>query len=489
MIDRSFTLLKLLVRAVARSRVALIGAQVSGMVLPVLLICLFLDMHGVVKNPYFGFLIYMVMGPLFVAGLVSMVTGLFLFKDKEEIGVYALEYLKEQISMPGRLSRVRKLIYISSFLTFLTLTVIVVVAYYGFTYTESVRFCGMFCHTVMEPEYITYQNSPHSRVPCVDCHISSSAGVITKSKISGIRMIFATLFNRYDRPIPTPISSLRPTREVCEKCHRPEKFHGDKLYVKESFRPDRENTMVQTVLLMKIGSGGYREQMAQGIHWHVSPRHLVYYQEDPRQPDRIDRIKLIDHDGAVSIYQRGGKAPGPDEAYRLLDCLGCHNRPTHIFLSPDEALDNKLATGVIPVDLPYVKKLALELLQRDFAGKEQARRQIDTAVNEWYGENYPALAAAAPKKVAKAARGIYQAWSENVFPEMNITWRTYDNKLGHSSERGCFRCHNKELVSLEGRVISSNCNLCHAVLADREISPAIMKILQGGEESPARLEE
>jgi len=377
MIDRSFTFLKTLIRAMARSRVAMHGAQVAGLVLPILLICLFLDMHGVVKNPYFGFLIYIVLGPIFVAGLVTMVTGFFLFKDKEEIGLYTLEYLKEQISMPGRLSRVRKLIYLSSFLTFLTLGVSAVVAYYGFSYTESVRFCGLFCHTVMEPEYITYLNSPHSRVPCVECHISSNAGVITKSKISGIRMIYATLFNRYDRPIPTPISSLRPTREVCEKCHRPEKFHGDKLYVKESFLPDRDNTMVETVLLMRIGSGGYREQVAQGIHWHVSPRHLVFYQEDPDQPDKIDRIKLIDHDGSVSIYQRGSGAPGPDDSYRLMDCLDCHNRPTHIFLGPGEALDDKLATGLIPVDLPYVKKVALGLLKGDFADKEQARREID----------------------------------------------------------------------------------------------------------------
>jgi len=110
-------------------------------------------------------------------------------------------------------------------------------------------------------------------------------------------------------------------------------------------------------------------------------------------------------------------------------------------------------------------------------------------VTEWYRENYPALAAAAPQKVAKAARGIYQAWSENVFPEMNITWRTYDNKLGHRNVRGCFRCHNEELVSLEGRAISNDCNLCHAVLADREISPAIMKVLQGGERAAPRGEE
>ncbi len=482
MLNRSFGLLKLLIREVARSRVALIGALISSLVLPVLLVSIFLDMHGVVKNPYFGFLIYMVMGPVLVAGLVTVVVGFFLFKDKEEIGLYTLEYLKEQITMPGRLTRVRRLIYLSSFLIVLTLTVIGVVSYYGFSYTDSVRFCGQFCHTIMEPEYITYQNSPHSRVPCVDCHISSGAGVMTKSKISGIKMIFATLFDRYDRPIPTPITSLRPSREVCEKCHRPEKFHGDKLEISGSYLPDRDNTRVETVLLLRIGSGGYRDQVAQGIHWHVSPRHHIYYREDPAHPERIDQIKLIDHDGAVVVFSRRGAPPGDTVPYREMDCLDCHNRPTHIFLTPDEALDNKLDTGIIPADLPFVKKLALELVQKRYGDRDQAYRAISEAVTDWYGTNYPPLAAGSPQKVAQAARGIYQAWAENVFPQMKITWRTYDNKLGHQNGQGCFRCHNREMVSREGRVIGNDCNLCHVILADREVSPAILKVLQKGED-------
>lgn len=472
-----------LVKSLARSRVAVAGAVVAGLVLPVLLVSVFLDMRGVVNNPYFGFLIYMVMGPLFVAGLATVVMGLLLFRDKEEIGVYALEYIREQMAMPGRFIRVRKMIYLSSFLTLMTILVIGVVSYTGFTYTESVRFCGQFCHTVMEPEYITYQNSAHSRVPCVDCHIGANAGGFTKSKITGIKMIFATAFNRFNRPIATPISSLRPTREVCEQCHRPEKFHGDKLYVKDAYLPDESNTHVQTVLLMRVGSGGYRGQVAQGIHWHVSANHHTYYQEDPERPGVISRIKLIDHDGAVVIYQRGDSQKSPaGEArtnYRLMDCLDCHNRPTHVFLSPDEALDAKINTGVIPPDLPFVKKLGLELVQRPYASKEQASRQIAAGVDDWYGRNYPELKRSAPRQLNKAAAGIFQAWAENVFPEMQISWRTYGSRLGHRDDTGCFRCHTAELVSREGRAISHDCNLCHVVLADRQPAPDIMRILQG----------
>lgn len=487
MFEEYFSLLKKflldLVKGLVKSRVAVAGAMVVGLVLPVLLFSVFLDLRGVVKNPYFGFLIYMVMGPLFVAGLVTVVVGLLLFRDKEEIGVYALEYIREQMTMPGRFIRVRKMLYLSSFLIFMTILVIGVVSYTGFTYTESVRFCGQFCHTVMEPEYITYQNSAHSRVPCVDCHIGANASGFAKSKITGIKMIFATLLDRFDRPIATPITSLRPTREVCEQCHRPEKFHGDKLYIKHGYLPDEANTHVQTVLLMRVGSGGYRGQVAEGIHWHVSPNHHTYYLEDPERPGVIDRIKLLDHDGAVVIYQRGGNLKSPvgegRPNYRLMDCLDCHNRPSHVFLGPDEALDAKISIGAIPVELPFVKKLGLDLVQRPYADKDQAHRRIAEGVDDFYGRNYPELKKSAVRQLNRAAAGIFQAWSENVFPEMKIFWNTYSSRLGHRDDNGCFRCHTEELISREGRTISHDCNLCHVVLADRQPAPDIMRILQG----------
>ena len=34
-------------------------------------------------------------------------------------------------------------------------------------------FCGTVCHSVMHPEYTTYQASPHARVGCAGCHIAT----------------------------------------------------------------------------------------------------------------------------------------------------------------------------------------------------------------------------------------------------------------------------------------------------------------------------
>lgn len=73
-------------------------------------------------------------------------------------------------------------------------------------YTESVSFCGEVCHSVMEPEFTAYQDSPHARVSCVHCHIGPGATWFVKSKLSGVYQVYATVMNRYARPIATPIA-------------------------------------------------------------------------------------------------------------------------------------------------------------------------------------------------------------------------------------------------------------------------------------------
>ena len=483
--NKSLEVLKDFLKILARSRVSLAGAVVSTLIFPVLAISLFLDVQGVVHNPYFGFLIYMVMGPLFVAGLVTMLVGQFLFRDSEEIGLFTLEYIREQLNMPGRFIRVRKLIYISSFLVFFTLVVIGVVSYTGFRYTETIGFCGQFCHDVMEPQYISHQNSPHSRIGCVSCHITSSSDLATRSKVSGVTMIFSTIFDKYSRPIKNPVHSLRPDREVCEQCHRPEMFHGDKLYIKDYFLPDEFNTHLQTVLLMRIGSSGYRDQNAQGIHWHVSPDHKTFYRTAGDDQDMITEVKLVDHDGTVFIFKNkqvsANSGSVKEGDYRLMDCMDCHNRPTHVFLLASEAIDRKIAAESIDRTLPFIKKVALDALRLQYSSKEQARREIATGIEDWYAKNSPDVLAERRAELDQTVNAVFQAWAENVFPEMGIGWGTYRNNLVHESGGGCFRCHSDIYQTQEGRGIPSNCDLCHFILAEKQPSPDIMRILHGGE--------
>jgi hypothetical protein len=51
---------------------------------------------------------------------------------------------------------------------------------------------------------------------------------------------------------------------------------------------------------------------------------------------------------------------------------------------------------------------------------------------------------------------------------MKVDWRTHPNNIGHYYSPGCFRCHDGEHVSADGKVIPKDCNTCHSVLAQSE---------------------
>jgi hypothetical protein len=48
---------------------------------------------------------------------------------------------------------------------------------------------------------------------------------------------------------------------------------------------------------------------------------------------------------------------------------------------------------------------------------------------------------------------------------MNASWDAYPTHIGHSEFNGCFRCHNGNHESEDGRIISRDCNLCHSIIA------------------------
>ena len=473
-------IIKTFVNSIARSKVSLMGAVLTTVTFPILLVAAVLDIMGIVENPYFGFIIYLVLGPLFMVSLLLVFLGLFFFKGKEGTSLFTYDYLKEQFSAPNRFAKVRKLVFLISALTLLNLFILGLISYTGYHYTESIGFCGQLCHTVMAPEYTTYKNSPHSRVRCVECHIGQGAQWFVKSKISGVRQIFAVAFNTYSRPIQTPVHGLRPARETCEQCHRPELFHGDKLYIRDKFLPDEKNTHLQTVLLLKVGSGGYRGSNAHGIHWHVSPENEITYTHTDTAREKISEVRLSKPDGTEIVFSKEtDTGAGPAGKVRTMDCVDCHNRPTHIYLPPDEALDQKLAHGDIPVSLPYIKKIALELITRTYASHEEAKNTIATEIRARYRRDYPTLVNNNLPLLGQAISGIQAAYVENVFPEMKIEWNTYRNFLGHKNDSGCFRCHDGSHTTKAGEIISMDCETCHVILAEDEADPKVLETLRG----------
>jgi hypothetical protein len=469
------------INGIARSKVSLVGATMTTASFPILLMGILLELFGVFHNQYFGFVLYMFVAPAFILGLILIFLGLFFFKGKEDVGVFTHEYLSDKLTVPENFLKVRKLIFLATSLTFVNVFVIILLAYTGYHYTESNEFCGQLCHSVMEPEYATYTNSPHSRVKCVECHIGSGAQWFVKSKLSGTRQLVAVVAKTYATPIETPVHGLRPARDTCEACHRPELFHGDKLYIKDKFLSDEKNTHVQTVLLLKVGSGGYLGSEAHGIHWHVSEDNKITYTHSDWEREEINQVTLTKPDGTKVVFDKhGGEVPSDAQVYtREMDCVDCHNRPTHIYKSPEDAIDEKLMLGAIPTQLPFIRKIGYEMITRDYESHEEAKNQIATELRGWYRLKYPKVVNNNMPMLEKAISGVQAAYLENVWPTMKIGWNTYPSLRGHQGDSGCFRCHDDEHETSSGETISMDCEACHIILAEDEENPEILKTMQG----------
>ncbi len=483
MLEKLADLLKTFIHAIQCSRLAISGAILVTLVFPFLAAAVLYDSFLHLENPYFGGFIYMVLGPLFILGLILVFIGVFLARGQEEVRLFTLEYLRRQLADEGGYDRMRKMMFLVILLTGVNLVIVSVIAYSGYHYMESNAFCGEVCHVPMTPEYTAYQNSPHSRVDCVECHIGTGASWFVKSKLSGARQLYAVVADTFSRPIETPVHGLRPARDTCEQCHRPEKFHGDKLVIKDKFLEDENNTRVQTVLLMKIGSAGDLASSSHGIHWHVALENRIEYVAVDRERQVIPEVRLSRGGESPAIYRNADAdqliADAEEMQVREMDCIDCHNRPSHIYLPADQALDAKLLTGEISVELPFIKKQAMAIIGRDYATHEQARESIADELDDFYRKQYPDIYSTRSVELKRSIAGVQKAYTENVFPAMKIGWQTYASNIGHTYAQGCFRCHDEEHESEDGATISMDCETCHTILAEEEENPKILQTLLG----------
>lgn len=333
-------------------------------------------------------------------------------------------------------------------------------SYHTYHFTESVVFCGQVCHKVMEPEYVTYQHSPHARVACAECHIGSGATWYVKSKLSGLYQVYSTLANKYNRPIETPIENLRPAKETCEQCHWPQKFVGNLDRTYNHFLTDEDSPPYHIRLSLKVGGGDPTHGPVSGIHWHMSVSNRVEYIALDHEKQDIPWVRITDPQGIVTEYAREDfeGEPGAYEI-QLMDCMDCHNRPSHIFKSPNQAVDIGIWVGNLDRSLPSVKYNVVDLLSRTYETEEEAMQTIATELNQLYTGN-PKL-----KETIAAVQDIYR---RNFFPAMKADWRNYPNNIGHKNWLGCFRCHDGKHATADGakRLEMNNCNTCHLIMAE-----------------------
>jgi nitrate/TMAO reductase-like tetraheme cytochrome c subunit len=438
--------------------ISLAGLVVAGGGLFSFLLLFALDAVAPSGNPYIGVLAYLISPAFLALGFVLMAIGLVMHRRRQR----RLETARSKPLLMVDLSQPRDrrnlIIFITVGALFLLLTAIG--SYRSYHFTESVQFCGQACHGVMKPEYTTYLHSPHARVSCSECHIGPGATWYVKAKISGLYQVYATLFDKYPRPITAPIRNLRPAQETCERCHWPQKFVGNLDRTYTHFLTDKTNAAYSVRLLLKVGGGDPTHGPVSGIHWHMSVANKVEYIATDAQHQVIPWVRMTDAQGVVTEYKTADFKDTPDQhVIRTMDCMDCHNRPSHIFQTPNEAVDLALELGRLDAAMPFIKKESVAALTQPYATEDEAKKKIATSLHAKYADH---------PRLKSTIDEIQRIYTNNFFPEMKANWKTYPRNIGHKDWAGCFRCHDDQHKSADGKLAinANDCKSCHVILAE-----------------------
>jgi nitrate/TMAO reductase-like tetraheme cytochrome c subunit len=415
-------------------------------------------------NPYIGIVFFLVMPGVFLFGLGLIPVGMWR-EHKARLAGKTLETRWPIINLNN--PRTLRVVLVTGLLTIVNVMIVGLAAFRGIEHMDSVEFCGQTCHEVMQPEFASYQAGPHARVKCVECHIGSGASWFVKSKISGARQLYAVAFNTHSRPIPSPVTDLRPARDTCEECHWPEKFHGDKIRAFRDYADDEANTESVNVMRLHVGGGSESVGRVNGIHWHTSRSNVIEYiaTDDKRQV--IPWVRLTMPDGTVKEWVADGVSADTlaRGERRRMDCMDCHNRPSHAFLpSAERAVDAAIARGIIDRSLPFVRKEGVRLLKGTYADQPAAFAAIRSELEAFYKANHADVLTAKKASLDRAVEALQGLYGRSVFPGMKVGWGTYANNVGHNDFPGCFRCHDDGHKAKDGSTISQDCEMCHTML-------------------------
>ena len=412
-------------------------------------------------HPYIGILVFLTLPAIFVLGLLLIPVGIWLKRRS----------LRGSGSLPGvfpavdlHLPVVRRTLEWVGLATGINLLIIGTASYRGVEYLDSTNFCGTTCH-VMLPENTAYHLSPHAHVACVDCHIGPGLPWMVRAKVNGLRQVYR------------PVKDLRPASQTCERCHWPGRFVGDKLLVRTSYTSDEKNTPQTDVVMLQVG--GSTGQGATGIHGHhLADAARIRYISTDSQRQTIPAVYYTDDQGKTTEFISSDAKPTKEQLdrgeHRVMDCLDCHNRPAHVADLPENAVDKQMSIGRISPDLPYVRKKAVEVLKVNYTTRAVAQQAITSEITAFYQTNYPEIDRAKRTLVQQAGQEVANIYLRNIFPDMNVTWGTHPNNLGHNDSPGCFRCHDGNHTSADGQTITNDCSACHQILASGEEHPKIL---------------
>jgi hypothetical protein len=440
-----------------RDWICLSGLLLAGASIFAFVLLLFMDLASHSSNPYVGILTFLVAPMFLMAGFFIFLFGIWRRRRRLAKASGSVPHLHIDVDLARKHDRRLLAFFIPASSGFLLLTAMG--SYHTYHFTESVQFCGETCHTVMKPELTTYRLSPHARVACAECHIGEGAEWYVRSKLAGTYQLYATMANKYPRPIPTPVKNLRPARETCEQCHWAKVSVGSLVRTTSHYLPDQSNTLYSVRLLLNVGGGDPTRGPSGGIHWHLNMGNKIEYIASDEARQKIPWVRMTDGQGVVTEFRTTSFTNDVSQLpRRTMDCMDCHNRPAHKYLSPESAVNLAMSQGQIDPGLPYIKTNAEGVLCRTYQDEASALQAIATNLANNYHQDeriFPAIAA------------VQQIYKENFFPDMKADWRAYPDNIGHKDWPGCFRCHDGKHVSNAAKktIIANDCETCHLIVA------------------------
>jgi nitrate/TMAO reductase-like tetraheme cytochrome c subunit len=411
-------------------------------------------------NPYLGIVMLVGFPGVLVLGLLLIPLGM--WRERRRIARGQHRPMIVDLGLSAHRNAV--IFFIAGTSIFLLMTTVGM--YQTYEFTESNTFCGEVCHQTMTPEYTAWADSPHARVHCVDCHVGPGFDWFVKAKLNGARQLWGMVIQEWPTPIPTPIHNLRPARETCEHCHWPGKSYASKEVVEDYFLGDEANTHWRVRLLLHVGeTSEANARHAWGIHWHVDAGNVVTYVSEDHDRMSIQQVTWSEGEREM-VYTRDG-LPLPDSVLvraeaegrrRRMDCIDCHNRPSHQYGAPNEIVNDALASGRLDPGLPFIKREATGVLSTEYFTREGGRDSIAVALRS----RYDALGVELPETAVEAVIALFD---RHMFPSMRVRWDRYPTHANHFRSAGCFRCHGANLRTAEGETIRADCDLCHKILA------------------------
>ena len=434
-------------------------------------------------NPYAGAILVIALPFLFLCGLALIPIGLSIDRRKRAKSGVTAELTPVQQAFRTALGKgaARPLIVFFAIATAVNVLVFSIGGQAAVQHMDSAQFCGTSCHTAMEPEWTAYADSPHSHVACVDCHIGPGTRWEIKAKLNGLHQLWGVVSGNHHRPVPVPVTQLRPSGDTCEQCHSQAKFTGNKIVMLPHFKPDQSNTPNYNVLAVHVGGRDERTGKYRGIHWHAGHGTEVVYEQLDSARNKVGKIRVFEQGKLVSEYlppERDRKLPAVE--LRNMDCIDCHDRPTHTFdASAAAAVDRAMSSGMLDAKTPWLAQASTAALEK---GSGTAA-DFHAALDETYRNSHSGVTVA-PGVLDQASVTLAALYHRNVFPKMNVGWGTYRNRLGHKHEGekgeeiGCFRCHDGEHVKTGAggapETLSQSCELCHEQIVAGE-DPATLE--------------